>query len=182
MRKVIEYVLASADGVTENPVGMGVGRYQDDAYLRDGLGLLQACDALLFGRTVYEEFAALYGGGGTHKPMWADRLEEIPKYVFSSTLEKGDWGNPTIIRGDVVSEVTRLKQQNGGNLLILGHGRLGETLLRERLIDVIDLAIYPLLQGRGEQLYFRAGQEAELTLAAVKTFSKVVKLTYEIQR
>ncbi|HEY0811770.1 MAG TPA: dihydrofolate reductase family protein [Pseudonocardia sp.] len=184
MRKVIEYVLVSADGVSEDPVGMRVGRYQDEAYLRDGLGLLEACDALLFGRTIYEDFAALYGGGrgGTHKPMWADRLEEIPKYVFSSTLEKGGWGNPTVIRGDVVDEVTRLKHQDGGNLLILGHGLLGETLLRERLIDVIDLTVYPLLMGRGEQFYFRAGQEAELTLAAVKTFSKVVKLTYEIQR
>ncbi|HZX04900.1 dihydrofolate reductase family protein, partial [Kribbella sp.] len=173
MRKLIEYVLVSADGVTEDPVGMGVGRYQDEAYLRDGLGLLEACDALLFGRRTYEDFAALYGRGGTHKPMWADRLEKIPKYVFTSTLDSADWGNPAIIRGDVVDEVTRLKQQDGGNLLILGHGRLTETLLRERLIDVIDLTVYPLLMGRGKQFYFRAGQQAELKLAAVKAFSKV---------
>lgn len=182
MRKVIEYVLVSADGVTEDPVGMGVGQYQDEAYLRDGLGLLEASDALLFGRHIYEGFAALYGGGGAHKPMWADRLEKIPKYVFSSTLENADWGNPTIIRGDVVDEVTRLKQQDGGNLLILGHGRLGETLLHARLVDVIDLTVYPVLMGRGEQFYFRPGQVAELKLAAVKTFSKVVKLTYEIRK
>jgi dihydrofolate reductase len=176
-RKVIEYVLVSADGVYEDPVGMGVGEYQDEAYLRDGLGLLMACDAILFGRHTYEAFAKLYGGG-THKPMWADRLNAIPKYVFSSTLAKADWGNPTIVRGDVVAEVTRLKQQDGGNLLILGHGLFGETLLRERLIDVIDLTIYPLLLGRGKQ-YFQEGQHAKLRLTAVKTFSKVVKLTYE---
>lgn len=177
MRKVIEYVLVSADGVFEDPVGMGVGEYQDEAYLRDGLGLLTACDAILFGRRTYEAFAKLYGGGA-HKPMWADRLNAIPKYVFSSTLEKADWGNPTIVRGDVVAEVTRLKQQEGGNLLILGHGLFGETLLRERLIDVIDLTIYPLLLGRGKQ-FFREGQDAKLRPTAVKTFSKVVKLTYE---
>ncbi|MFX0578986.1 dihydrofolate reductase family protein [Nocardia nepalensis] len=181
MRKVIEYVLASADGVTEDPVAMGVGNYQDAAYLRDGLGLLEACDALLFGRRTYEDFANLYGGG-THKPMWADRLNEIPKYVFSSTLEKADWGDPTIIRGDVAAEVARLKQQDGRNLLILGHSLLGETLLREQLIDVIDLAIYPFLMGKGRQFYFRAGQHATLRLAAVKAFSKVVKLTYEVER
>lgn len=179
MRKVIEYVLVSADGVTEDPVGMGVGKHQDEAYLRDGLGLLQSCDALLFGRHIYEQFAELYSSR-THKPMWADRLEEIPKYVFSSTLEKADWGDTTIIRGDVVTEVTRLKQQDGGNLLILGHGLLGETLLRERLIDVIDLTIYPFLVGSGHQFYFRPGQDAKLRLAAVKAFSKVVKLTYEV--
>ncbi|WP_328412265.1 dihydrofolate reductase family protein [Nocardia sp. NBC_00403] len=181
MRKVIEYVLVSADGVTEDPVAMGVGEHQDEAYLRDGLGLLQACDALLFGRNIYEQFAELYSGG-THKPMWADRLNEIPKYVFSSTLEKADWGDTTIIGGDVVTEVARLKQQDGGNLLILGHGLLGETLLRERLIDTIDLAIYPFLVGSGAQFYFRPGQHATLRLAAVKAFSKVVKLTYEVDK
>lgn len=182
MRKVIEYVLVSADGVTEDPVAMGVGGYQDDAYLRDGLGLLEACDAVLFGRQTYEDFADLYGGGGTHKPMWADRLNEIPKYVFSSTLEKAAWGDPTIVRGDVVAEVTRLKQQDGRNLLVLGHGLFGETLLRERLVDVIDLAVYPFLTGKGRQFYFRAGQDAQLRLAAVKSFSKVVKLTYEVEK
>jgi dihydrofolate reductase len=180
LRKVIEYVLVSADGVFEDPVAMGVAEYQDEAYLRDGLGLLTACDAILFGRRTYEAFAKLYDGR-VHKPMWADRLHEIPKYVFSSTLENAHWGNSTIIRGDAAAEVTRLKQQEGGNLLILGHGLLGETLLRERLIDVIDLTIYPFLAGRGKQ-FFRESQEAKLRLAAVKTFSKIVKLTYELER
>jgi len=181
MRKVIEYVLVSADGVFEDPVAMGVGQYQDEAYLRDGLGVLTACDAIVFGRRTYEAFAGLYGGDGPHKPMWADRLNAIPKYVFSSTLADADWGNPTLIRGDVVAEVARLKQQDGGNLLIMGHGLLGETLLRERLVDVIDLAIYPFLAGSGKQ-FFREGQDATLTLTAVKTFSKIAKLTYEVDR
>jgi dihydrofolate reductase len=180
VRKVIEYVLVSADGVFEDPVAMGVGEYQDEAYLRDGLGLLMACDAILFGRRTYEAFATLYRGR-VHKPMWADRLTTIPKYVFSSTLEKADWHNSTVIRGDPVAEVTRLKQQGGGHLLILGHGLLGETLLRERLIDVVDLTIYPLLAGRGKQ-FFREGQDAKLRLVAVKTFSKIVKLSYELDR
>jgi dihydrofolate reductase len=180
VRKVIEYVVVSADGVFEDPVGMGISEYQDEAYLRDGLGLLTACDAILFGRRTYQAFAELYRGGA-HKPMWDDRLGAIPKYVFSSTLQKADWGNPTIVRGDVVAEVARLKQQRGGNLLIMGHGLLGETLLRERLIDVIDLAIYPFLAGSGKQ-FFREGQDAKLRLTAVKTFSKIVKLTYETDR
>jgi dihydrofolate reductase len=179
MRKVIEYTLISADGVFEDPVAMGVSEYQDDAYLRDGLGLLTACEAMLFGRSIYEDFARLYSGG-THKPMWADRLNAIPKYVFSSTLEEAGWSNSTVVRGDPVAEVTRLKQQDGGNLLIMGHGLLAETLLRERLIDVIDLTINPLLIGRGKQ-FFREGQEVGLRLTAVKAFSKIVKLTYEPQ-
>jgi dihydrofolate reductase len=180
MRKVIEYTLVSADGVFEDPVAaMGVSKYQDEAYLRDGLGLLTTCEAILFGRSTYEAFARLYSGG-THKPEWADRLNAIPKYVFSSTLEEAGWSNSTIVRGDPVAEVTRLKQLDGGDLLIMGHGLLTETLLRERLIDVIDLTIHPLLLGRGKQ-FFREGQEVSLRLAAVKTFSKIVKLTYEVQ-
>jgi dihydrofolate reductase len=179
MRKIIEYTLVSADGVFADPVGFGVGEYQDEAYLRDGLGLLTACEAMLFGRSIYEDFARLYSGG-THKPQWNDRITAIPKYVFSSTLETAQWGNATVVRGDPVAEVTRLKQQDGGDLLILGHGMLGETLLREGLTDVIDLAIHPLLLGRGKQ-FFREGQDARLRLGAVKSFSQIVKLTYEVQ-
>ncbi|MFJ1455617.1 dihydrofolate reductase family protein [Nocardia sp. N2S4-5] len=177
MRTLIEYVLTSADGVIEDPVGMGVGRYQDDAYLRDGLGLLTACDAILFGRATYEAFADLYDGRSDHKPMWADRLTAIPKYVFSSTLMHADWNNTVIVRGEGVAEVRSLKQQDGGSLLLLGHGRFGESLLREGLIDVIDLTVFPLISGTGKQ-FFRQGQSAELRLASVKTFSKIVKLTY----
>ena len=67
--------------------------------------MLIACDAILFGRRTYEAFAKLYHGR-VHKPMWADRLDAIRKYVFSSTLEKPDWSNSTVVRGDIVSEVT----------------------------------------------------------------------------
>jgi dihydrofolate reductase len=178
MRNVIEYTLVSADGVFDESVVRGFMEYQDDAYVRDGLGLLTACDAMLFGRSTYQIFAKLYGGGRVHP--WAGRLNAIPKYVFSSTLGSADWDNSTLVRGDAVAEVTRLKQQEGGDLLIFGHGLLGETLLRAQLIDVIDLSVYPVLAGSGKQ-FFRDGQAAKLRLAAVKTFSKIVKTTYEPQ-
>ncbi len=178
MRNVIEYTLVSADGVFDESVVLGFTQYQDDAYMRDGLGLLTACEATLFGRGTYQIFAKLYQGGRVHP--WAGRLDAIPKYVFSSTLDSADWNNSTLVRGDAVAEVTRLKQQEGGDLLIFGHGLLGQTLLRARLTDVIDLSVYPVLAGSGKQ-FFRAGQAANLRLAAVKTFSKIVKITYEPQ-
>jgi dihydrofolate reductase len=177
MRKLIEYTLISADGVFDDPGGLGFAQYQDDAYMRDGLGLLTACDAMLFGRTSYQIFAKLYQG---RVHPWADRVNVIPKYVFSSTLDSADWNNTTIVRSDPVVEVSRLKQQEGGDLLIFGHGLLAETLLRARLTDVIDLSIYPVLGGVGTQ-FFRDGQAAKLRLTGVKTFSKIVKLTYEPQ-
>ena len=105
----------------------------------------------------------------------------MPKYVFSSTLEKADWNNSTIVRGDVVAEVTKLKQQEGRDLLIYGHGLLAETLLKHHLLDILDLSIHPLVLGQGKQL-FRQGETAALRLVATKSFSKgIVKLTYEPQ-
>jgi dihydrofolate reductase len=158
---------------------MGLGDYQDDAYLRDALRLFEACDAILWGRSTYEIFANIYSGnGGTH--AYAARLNAIRKYVFSSSLKTAEWNNSTIVRGDVAAEVTKLKQQDGGDLLVLGHGLLGETLLQQRLIDVLDLSILPVIVGHGKP-FFREGQVAKLKLAATKNFSKIVKLTYEPQ-
>jgi dihydrofolate reductase len=178
MRKIIEWSYISADGVFEDPISMGLGDYmQDDAYLRDGLGLFEACDAILFGRSTYEIFAKIWSGrDGTHP--YAARLNAIRKYGFSSSLETVEWNNSTIVRGDVAAEVTKLKQQDGGDLLLLGHGLLSETLLEQRLIDVLDLSILPVIVGHGKP-FFREGQAAKLKLAATKSFSKIVKITYE---
>jgi dihydrofolate reductase len=179
MRKIIEWCYISADGVFEDPIHMGLKDYQDDAYLRDGLGLINACDAILWGRSTYEMFANMFSGRDGAHP-YAPRLNAIQKYVFSSSLQAAEWNNSTIIRGDVAAEVTKLKQQDGGNLLLLGHGLLSETLLEQRLIDVVDLSILPVIVGHGKP-FFREGQAVKLKLAATKSFSKIVKLTYEPQ-
>jgi dihydrofolate reductase len=177
MRKIIEYTLVSIDGVFEDPARLGFMGYRDDAYLRDGLGVLLASDATLMGRNTYESFAKIWP---SRSDPWAARLNAMQKYIFSSTLEKADWNNSTIVRGDVVAEVTKLKQQEGRDLLILGHGLLAETLLKQHLLDVLDLSIHPLVVGRG-RLFFREGENAKLKLLATKSFSKIVKLTYEPQ-
>jgi dihydrofolate reductase len=187
VRKIIEYTLVSVDGVFGDTHDFF--DYRDDAHLRDGLGLLLSCDAMLMGRTTYENFTRIWPGrtsstsqtpGVTYHP-WADRLNAIQKYVFSSTLTKVDWNNSTIIRGDVGVEVTKLKQQDGRDLVIFGHGLLGETLLKLRLVDVVDLSIHPLFVGKG-RLLFRDGENVKLRLVSTKTFSKgIVKLTYEPQ-
>src|SRR5215470_20260222 len=178
MRKVIEHALVSLDGVFGGADISGFFAYADDAYMRDRLGQLLACDAMLMGRNTYEEFAKIWPGF-TH-PL-ADRINALPKYVFSSKLEHAEWSNSTIVRGDVVAQVSKLKQQDGGDLLIYGHGLLGETLLKQHLLDVLDLSIHPLILGQGRQ-FFREGANATLRLVAAKSFSKgLVKLTYEPQ-
>ncbi len=177
MRKIIEYTLLSIDGVFTGPQVLGFMEYRDDAYMRDGLGQLLACDAMLMGRTTYENFAKLWPGR-THP--WADRLNSMKKYVFSSKLERAEWENSTIIRGDVASEVAKLKRQGGGDILIYGHGLLAETLLKRHLLDVLDLSIHPLFVGSGK-LLFREGESTKMKLVETKSFSKIVKLTYEPQ-
>ena len=178
MRKIIEYTLVSVDGVFAGAALSGFAEYRDDAYIRDGLAQALACDALLMGRTTYESFAAIWP---RRTDPWADRINAIPKYVFSSTLEQATWNNSTIVRGDVVAEVTRLKQQEGRDLLIYGHGLLAETLLKHHLLDVLDHSIYPLVVGQGKQ-FFRQDEHARFRLVAAKSFSKgIVKLTYEPQ-
>jgi dihydrofolate reductase len=179
MRKIIEYTLLSLDGVFEDPVSWNFMDYRDDAYMRDGLALLLACDAMLFGRNSYESSARIWPERAIRHP-WAARLNEMKKYVFSSEIEGADWNNTTIIRGDVATEVAKLKQQEGRNLLVLGHTLLGESLLRDKLLDVIDVSIHPVIVGTGKQ-FFRDGQSAKLKLVATKSFSNIVKLSYEPQ-
>lgn len=178
MRKIIESTLISVDGVFAETDFSKFFAYHDQTYLGDGLGLLLSGDAIFMGRTTYELWANLWPER-TH--LWAERINAIPKYVFSSTLETAAWNNSTLLRGDVVAEVSRLKQQEGGNLLLFGHGLLGETLLKHHLLDVLELEVHPLVLGHGRQ-FFRQDLNATLKPIAAKSFSTgIVRLTYEPQ-
>lgn len=178
MRKIIEYALVSVDGIFAEADISGFFAYRDDAYMRDGLGQLLSCDAILMGRNTYQGFARLWP---TYDHPWADRINAMPKYVFSSTLEKAEWNNSTLVRDDVVAEVARLKQQEGQDLLIWGRGLFGETLFKHHLIDALDISIHPLVLGQGKHL-FQQDEKATLKFIAAKSFSKgIVKLTYEPQ-
>jgi dihydrofolate reductase len=176
MRRIIESVLMSVDGVVGNPAAWGVVDYRDDEVQREALERLSGCDAMLMGRRTYEAFAKVWPPQTTNL---ADRVNNIRKYVFSSTLEKADWNNSTIVLGDVVAEVTRLKKQDGRGLAIYGHGLFGQTLLAHGLLDELQLSIHPLLVGSG-MLLFREDEAARLKLVSAKTFGAgVVVLSYQ---
>jgi dihydrofolate reductase len=91
-----------------------------------------------------------------------------------------DWDNSVIVRGDVEAEAAKLKQQDGGPLLVFGHGLFARALLKARLLDVLDLSVHPFIAGSGG-LLFQQDQAAAMKLTATKSFSNIVKLTYEPQ-
>lgn len=176
MGKIIEYTLVSADGVHSDPAGLGFLRFRDDAYLRDGLGVLCACEAMIMSRRFYQSSATIWQSRSDHP--WADRLNTMRRYVFSSTLKAAEWDNSTILSGDVITEANALKERTGGDLLIWGHTSLAETLTRHGLVDLIDLSIHPLLVGNGG-LFFTDGLDIPLQLVAAEC-SQIVKLTYQL--
>jgi len=175
MRKIIESTLVSLDGVIGDP-HLWAMKYFDDEAQKDSLEMLLASDAMLMGRRTYEIFAGVWPA---RTGDYADRMNSIRKYVFSSTLERADWNNSTIIRGDVAAEVAKLKQQDGQDLVMYGHGPLGQTLLEHGLLDELRFSIHPILVGSGS-LLFREGAKTILKLVAKKTRGTgVVVLSYQ---
>jgi len=186
MRKVVASIFVTLDGVVQDPGGaegfeLGgwsfkySGRSEEES--THAGDLLRASDALLLGRVTYEGFAkawpSMTGGG-----WYADRMNALPKYVVSSTLDKAEWNNSTIIRGDLTEEVARLKNQAGQNLLVFGSGELVSGLLQQHLLDELRLLVYPVILGRGKRL-FQEGPPIALTVADTMAFSSgVVLLTY----
>jgi dihydrofolate reductase len=178
MRTIVESTLVSADGVIGDPPQWAMG-YRDNEVQAEALERLSGCDAMLMGRGTYELFAATWPAQAGD---FADRMNGIRKYVFSSTLEQADWSNSTIVRGDPVAEVTKLKQEPGQELAIYGHGLLAQTLLEAGLTDELRLSIHPVLAGRG-RLLFRDGLTRPLNLVGTRAFGTgVVVLSYRPER
>lgn len=174
MRKMIVSTYMTLDGVIENP--MWTFPYWNDEIARFQYDDLFASDTLLLGRATYEGFVAAWPQrAGTD--AFADRINAMPKYVATRTLQAAEW-NTTIIKGDVAEEVARLKQQPGQNILKYGGGPLLYTLIQHNLLDELHLLMYPVVVGSGARL-FPDGAEAKLKLADTRTFgSGVVALIY----
>jgi dihydrofolate reductase len=174
VRKLIESTLVSLDGVIGDPQ-LWADEYFDEAAGELALQQLSVSDAMLMGRRTYEIFAATWP---EYTGAYADRMNSMQKYVFSSTLKRAEWSNSTVISGDVAAAVDELKQQDGGDLVMYGHGQLGQTLLEHHLLDEVRLWIHPVIVGRG-MLLFRDGANATMKLVATDTRPNgVVVLTY----
>jgi dihydrofolate reductase len=133
---------------------------------------------LLLGRVTYEGLAAFWPNqpGGT--PM-VDYINSVRKYVVSTTLEEVGWNNSTLIKGSAAEEIGELKRRPGKDITILGSAALVRSLLRDGLLDRLDLMVHPVVLGSGKRLFENEGNERTLELVESKTFGTgVVSLTY----
>jgi dihydrofolate reductase len=178
MRRIVWSEYISLDGVVDEPGEWSLPYFSDDLaqYKHDELF---ASDALLLGRVTYQGFAAAWPTMEEIEGDFAVRMNTLPKYVASSTLDEAEWNNSTIIREDVPQEVSRLKQQSGTDILIGGSGALAKTLIEHDLIDEIRMLIHPVAVGRGKRLFEGANESITLQLVNARPFdSGVVALTY----
>ena len=164
---VTEYV--SLDGVMEGPGGgedyEHVGWTFDFARGEEGdrfkLDETLASDALLLGRVTYEGFAAAWP---SMDGPFADKFNAMPKYVVSSTIAEGSWSNTTVLSGDVVEEVTALKKEREGEIVVHGSARLAQTLLEHDLVDELRLMVFPVLLGTGKRLFGETSDKKAMEL------------------
>jgi dihydrofolate reductase len=148
MRKLVESTFVTLDGVISSPEKWG-SPYWDDEHDKYAHDLLWASDALLLGRETYEGFAEAWPS--VTGDEYADRINSLPKYVASTTLQETKW-NATLIRGNVADEVAKLKQQSGQNILKFGTGELDRTLMEHNLIDEFHFWLFPVVVGSGQHL------------------------------
>ncbi len=185
MGKIVVSENVSLDGIVQDPagdegfrVGGWVGRITD----RPELGKLAldealGTEALLLGRRTYDWFAAKWPA---RNGELADRLNSQPKYVVSSTLEDLDWGPATVLNGDVVSEITKLKQELDGDIAVPGSFQLLQTLMEHDLVDELRLKVFPVVLGAGERLFGETSDRKPMRLVDSQTLDgDVAYLTYE---
>ena len=174
MPKITITEFMSLDGVIENP--QWTFKYWNDEIAGFKTEESSGKEALLLGRVTYEGFAS----------AWPQRKDEDPgaayfngtrKYVVSSTLEKAEWNNSVIIKGNAVDEITKLKGQDGPNLVVHGSAKLAQTLIQNKLVDEIRLIVYPVVLGKGQRL-FQEDSNVTLKLVSSRNFSGVMGLVY----
>jgi len=179
----------SLDGVIQDPAGVegfrlggwvgrigGQGREEAaKVALDEALG----AEAFLLGRRSYEFLAARWP---SRSGPLAERLNSLPKYVVSSTLEAPAWNNTTVLKGDVIDEVTKLKQEIDGEIVVAASFQLWHTLMEHDLVDELRLMIYPVVLGAGERLFGETSDKKPMRLVSLRTVDDLALITYETVR
>ena len=185
MGKIVATEYVSLDGVVEAPGGgedfehagwtfeIDRGEEGDRFKLDETLN----SEALLLGRVTYDGFAAAWP---SMEGEFADKFNAMPKYVVSSTLENPEWNNSTVLKGDVVEEVSRLRRAPGGDIVVHGSPQLVQTLLEHDLIDELRVMVFPVVLGSGKRLFGETSDKKRLRLTDSRTVGDgIAILIYE---
>jgi dihydrofolate reductase len=187
MGKIIISENVSVDGVVQDPtgdegfrVGGWFGQVENgdrEAWASVELDEALGAEALLLGRRTYEFFAARWS---SRSGQWADRLNSLPKYVVSATLQDPDWNNSTVLTGDVVDEVSTLRRKVNGDIVVYGSFQLVHKLIEHDLVDELRLMIYPFVLGVGERLFGETSGKKHMRLVDTRTVGNgLAFLTYQ---
>jgi dihydrofolate reductase len=188
MGRIIVSENVSLDGGVQDPAGEeGVSRggWVGPIAAREDVAKIAVDEALgaeafLLGRRSYEWLAAKWP---SRTGVLADRLNSLPKYVVSSTLEDPEWNNSTVLKGDVLAEVTKLKRQLDGEIVVAGSFQLLHTLMEHDLVDELRLKIFPVVLGAGERLFGETSDQKPMRLVETQTLGDgIAYLIYEFVR
>jgi dihydrofolate reductase len=190
MRKLMVTTFVSLDGVMQAPGGSDEDRdggfehggwavpHFDQQMIQLMTALTSRADAVLIGRKTYDIFAATWPLAGADDPIGA-KMNSMPKYVASRTLETVSWQNSTLLTGDVTEAVRKLKQGDGGEIQVHGSGQLIQTLVEHDLVDEFHLLVFPVLIGSGKRLFAEGTIPSGLKLVDTTTSSTgVLASTY----
>ena len=187
MGKIVVSENITLDGVVQDPTGEEGFRHggwfaemvdkDREAWVKVELEEALGAEALLLGRRSDEFFGTRWA---SRSGDWADRLNRMPKYVVSSTLEHPVWNNSTVLRGDVVDEVSKLKQKLNGEIVVYASGQLVRTLMEHDMVDELRLMVYPFVLGFGKRLFGETSDMKRMRLVGTRTVGDgLVLLTYE---
>jgi dihydrofolate reductase len=185
MGRIVVTEFVSLDGVMEAPGGGESFKHQGWTFQVDRgtegdqfkLQELEEADAQLLGRVTYQGFATAWP---KMHGEFADKMNNMPKYVVSSTLDRGEWNNSTVLRGDVAEEVAKLKDSVDGVILVAGSAQLVQTMLEHDLVDELRLMVFPVLLGSGKRLFDAHDDKKSLKLTDSRTVGDgVIILTYQ---
>jgi dihydrofolate reductase len=190
MAKIVISTNVSLDGVVQDPdgkegfkLGGWFGRFGGEdleQWAKVEFEEAQGTDALLLGRRSDAWFAERWL---SRSDEWADRLNSLPKFVVSTTLEHARWSNATVLNGDVVSEVSKLKQELDGEIVVYASYQLARTLIENDLVDELRLVVFPVVLGAGERLFGETSEQKPMRLVDTTTLGEgLARLTYEIVR
>ena len=184
MGRIVVTEFVSLDGVMQDPGGDSTWKHAGWTFeIKQGqegadfkLNETRNTEALLLGRVTYQGFAKAWP---SVEGEFGDMFNNMPKYVVSSTLDKADWNNTTVLKGDVVEEVSKLRQKARGDIVVHGSAQLVQTLLEHDLVDELRLMVFPVVPGSGKRLFGDTTDKKSMTLADSKTFGAgVTLLTY----